>query len=468
MGSEWEILQLKDAGVTLIDCVHKTPPDAGKGVPYIAIPQMKEGRIDFSANPRLINNEHYIEWTKKAKPQHNDIILSRRCNPGETAYVPPEVEFVLGQNLVLLRSDGSKVQPSFLRWLLSGPDWWEQVGKFLNAGAVFDSLKCAEIPKFELPIPPLPEQKAIAHVLGSLDDRIELNRRMDETLEAMAQALFKSWFVDFDPVIDNALAGGKEIPEELSEKAQVRAALGDKRRPLPEEIRTLFPDEFTYSCEMGWIPKGWQLKTVSAFAEKLSKGTTPRKADIANAQDAPDVPFLKVKNIDEKGIIKIETIELIPRSVHEGSLKRSMLKEGDILFSIAGTIGRTTIVPIELHDANANQALAFVRPRKKNKTYFLLQLLRSESIQNLVSSRIVQAVQANVSLTELGSLPVLDSGEPLINFYHEHIVGVYKKIFHVRTGSAHLIKLRDTLLPKLLSGEIRIPDAEKMVKELAL
>ena len=82
---------------------------------------------------------------------------------------------------------------------------------------------------------------------------------MNETLEAMAQALFKSWFVDFDPVIDNALAGGKEIPAEFSEKAQARAALGDKRRPLPEEIRTLFPDEFTYSDELGWIPKGWEV-----------------------------------------------------------------------------------------------------------------------------------------------------------------------------------------------------------------
>jgi type I restriction enzyme S subunit len=84
--------------------------------------------------------------------------------------------------------------------LVRGPHWWEQVSRFLNVGAVFDSLRCADIPQFELLVPPLSDQKAIAHILGTLDDKIELNRRMSETLEAMARALFKSWFVDFDPV----------------------------------------------------------------------------------------------------------------------------------------------------------------------------------------------------------------------------------------------------------------------------
>jgi type I restriction enzyme S subunit len=86
--------------------------------------------------------------------------------------------------------------PPFLRWLVRGVEWWAQIGKFLNVGAVFDSLKCADIPNFRLPIPPLPEQRVIASVLGTLDDKIELNRRMNETLEAIARALFQNSFVD--------------------------------------------------------------------------------------------------------------------------------------------------------------------------------------------------------------------------------------------------------------------------------
>jgi len=204
MAGEWRTLSLREAGVILIDCDHRTPSPVDSGYPYIAIPQIKEGRIDIQ-DVRKISKEYYVEWTRKAKPKGHDIILSRRCNPGETAYVPSGLECALGQYLVLLRSNGHTVFPPFLRWVVRSPEWWGEIGKYLNVGAVFDSLRCADIPNFKLPIPPLPEQKAIAHILGSLDDKIELNRRMNATLEGMAQALFKSWFVDFDPVIDNSL-----------------------------------------------------------------------------------------------------------------------------------------------------------------------------------------------------------------------------------------------------------------------
>jgi len=126
MAGDWRVMALGTAGVELIDCVHKTPKERGVGYRYIAIPQMKRGHIDFGANPRRISCEDFLEWTKKARPQHGDVILSRRCNPGETACVPPSADFALGQNLVLLRPDGSRVYPEFLRWLVRGPEWWGQ------------------------------------------------------------------------------------------------------------------------------------------------------------------------------------------------------------------------------------------------------------------------------------------------------------------------------------------------------
>ena len=199
MGGKWESISLREAGVSLIDCDHRTPPAGDTGYPYVAIPQLREGRLAL-AGVRRISPDHFVEWTRKAKPQQHDVILSRRCNPGETAFVPARLECALGQNLVLLRADGKRLFPPFLRWLVRGMDWWEQVGTFINVGAVFDSLRCADIPNFRLPIPPFAEQKAIAAVLGALDDKIELNQRMNATLEAMSRALFQSWFVDFDPV----------------------------------------------------------------------------------------------------------------------------------------------------------------------------------------------------------------------------------------------------------------------------
>jgi type I restriction enzyme S subunit len=117
MAGEWRTLALRDAGVELIDCDHRTPPASETGYPYVAIPQLRGGRIDIS-NARRITPENFIDWTRKAKPAAHDVVLSRRCNPGETAFVPPGLDFALGQNLVLLRADGTKVYPPFLRWLV--------------------------------------------------------------------------------------------------------------------------------------------------------------------------------------------------------------------------------------------------------------------------------------------------------------------------------------------------------------
>jgi type I restriction enzyme, S subunit len=174
MAGEWKRTSLREAGVTLIDCDHRTPPAANSGNPYVAIPQLKEGRLAL-ADARHILPEHFADWTRKAKPQHHDVMLSRRCNPGETAFVPAGLECALGHHLVFMRSDGTKVFPPFLCWLINGPEWWEQVGTFINVGAIFNSLKCADIPNFKMALPPLTEQKKPSRrCLGAgRQDRIE-------------------------------------------------------------------------------------------------------------------------------------------------------------------------------------------------------------------------------------------------------------------------------------------------------
>ena len=168
--------------------------------------------------------------------------------------------------------------PPFLRWLVRGRDWWEQIGKFLNVGAVFDSLTCAEIPNFRLPVPPIKEQRAIASVLGALDDKIELNRRMNATLEAMARALFQSWFVDFDPV---------------------RAKLDGQPTGLDPATAALFPNEFEDS-ELGPIPKGWKAIPLPEAIE-----VNPRR----KLQTGTVTPYLDMKNMPTRGHCPDEVIQ---------------------------------------------------------------------------------------------------------------------------------------------------------------
>jgi len=285
MAREWKRTSLREAGVTLIDCDHRTPPAADSGYPYVAIPQLKEGRLAL-ADARRISPEHYADWTRKAKPQHHDVILSRRCNPGETAFVPAGLECALGQNLVLLRSDGTKVFPPFLRWLLNGPDWWEQVGTFINVGAIFNSLKCADIPTFKMPLPPLAEQKAIAAVLGALDDKIELNRRMNATLETLARAIFKSWFVDFDPVRHQA---------EIGVRNSGTAEKNHSSFHLPPSTLKLFPSTFQDS-ELGKIPEGWRIETLGDHVE-LQRGKTYK----SKLKGTPGPYLLALGSIERNG-----------------------------------------------------------------------------------------------------------------------------------------------------------------------
>jgi len=421
-GEDWTLTTLRDAGVSLIDCDHRTPPAAVDGYPYIAIPQLKEGRINLDG-ARRITHEHFVEWTRKAKPRHDDVILSRRCNPGETAYVPANLECALGQNLVLLRANGEKLFPPFLRWLVRGADWWEQVGTFINVGAVFESLKCADIPNFKLPLPPLAEQKAIAEVLGAMDDKIELNRRMNATLEAMARALFQSWFVDFEPVRAKQEGQGFNSPD------------------LPHN---LFPVTFQDS-ELGLIPKGWSAKPLPEVIE-----VNPRRSLKAGIV----APYLDMKNLPTQGH---SAQEVIDREVSSGT----KFQNGDTLLArITPCLenGKTGYVDFlkdgEVGWGSTEYIILSPKPPLPPQFGYLLarsDALRTHAIQNMTGTSGRQRVPSECFNTFWLAIPPPDIAER----FDELTTPLMAKIKANADQSRTLATLRDTLLPKLLSGEIR-------------
>ena len=424
MAGEWKRTSLREAGVTLIDCDHRTPPAADSGYPYVAIPQLKEGRLAL-ADARRISPEHFADWTRKAKPQHHDVILSRRCNPGETAFVPAGLEC---ENLVLLRSDGTKVFPPFLRWLLNGPDWWEQVGTFINVGAIFNSLKCADIPNFKMPLPPLAEQKAIAAVLGALDDKIELNRRMNATLEAMARALFQSWFVDFDPV---------------------RAKL-DGRPPAALEPATaaLFPDSFQDS-EAGHIPKGWTIQPVGEVVDCVGGGTpstaepkyweggthhwtTPKDFSSLQAPVLLDTD----RKLTDAGIAKISS---------------GLLPAGTLLLSSRAPVGYLAIaaMPVAI-----NQGFIALKCNERASNFFMLNWCQTNMAE--IESRATGTTFAEISKQNFRPIRVVLPPKELMAAFTAKVAPLYTQITANLHQSRTLATLRDTLLPKLLSGELSV------------
>ena len=436
MTSEWLTLTLREAGITLIDCDHRTPPPADAGYPYVAIPQLRNGRIELSG-VRRITPEHFAEWTRKAKPAANDVVLSRRCNPGETAFVPPHLNFALGQNLVLLRADGKRVYPPFLRWLVRGPEWWEQIGKNLNVGAVFDSLKCADVPNFELHIPPLAKQRAIAHILGALDDKIELNRRMNETLEAMARALFKSWFVDFDPV---------------------RAKAEGRDPGLPRYLADLFPDSFQDS-ELGEIPKGWNVGRFGDVVEQLR--------DQENPLLSPEALYhhFSLPAFDEGQSPKAEYGESIKS-------QKSRVPAGVVLLSkLNPEIERVWLVDVRPPErAVCSTEFLVLGARPPFTRGFVYCLARSplfrQQIEGLVTgtSKSHQRAQADSIL----NLSVIVPPSSIVVVFDRLAEGPLARTLECRRESRTLSALRDALLPKLISGELRVNGTERLIEERIL
>jgi type I restriction enzyme S subunit len=384
---------------------------------------MKNGRIDFS-DARRISASDFAEWTKKARPQQHDVVLSRRTNPGVTATFGSEVDFALGQNLVLLRADGSHVEPAFLRWLVVGPDWWAEIEKYNNVGAIFDSLKCADVPRFEVPIPPKSAQLRIADVLVSLDDKIDLNRRMNETLEAMAQAIFRDWFVDFGPV-RRKLAGATDAVEIMG------GLMPDAARAA--ELAGLFPDALN---EDG-LPFAWPKRCVTDVATV----TGGKQLDKAEIQDFGPNPVFG----------------------GGGVMGFSTRSNADDFVITVGRVG-AYCGQFFCHRGPAwvNNNASLIRPNAGVSAEWLLLNLRATDIDSIKRG----AAQPFVSNGDVGKIEL--SGSETVASAFAEIVGPFFLAREQRDSENRtLAETRDYLLPRLMSGAVGVGEALEKVEDAA-
>lgn len=439
--TEWQPMTLRQAGVVLIDCVHATPQPVEMGYPYVAIPQMKDGHIDFNA-ARQISATDFESWTKKARPRFHDVVLSRRTNPGVTAVARDGRDFALGQNLVLLRADGRTVLPQFLRWLARGPLWWEQIEKFMNVGAVFNSLRCADVPKFLLPIPPKGEQARIAAVLDDLDDKVELNRRMNETLEAMAQAIFRDWFVDFGPT-RRKLVGATDPVEIIGGLLQEAARA--------QVLADLFP------AKLGddGLPEGWSQKALLSEARLISGGTPKTERP---EYWGGGVPWASAKDVSQCGETYLLTTE---RNITDNGLANSSTKMVPKLSTVVVARGATT-----------GRFCMFGDDMAMNQTCYALNSAagRPFLLYNMFGSLIGQLVQAahgsvfdTITTKTLATGSVIDA-EAVAEAFEETAAPLYQAIENNSRQSQTLAATRDLLLPKLMSGAIRLTEAEGLME----
>ncbi|HOY23377.1 MAG TPA: restriction endonuclease subunit S [Cellvibrio sp.] len=474
MGSEWEIVSLDQVANMRNGAGVKQDFFADVGVPLARVSDFTTDSIDLS-DCNFVESEHAKKWSSHLIAKDDVIVATVGSWPpnwssvvGKVVRAPiSSVGAIQNQNTCCVVPDEKRLNNSFLYYRLKFEDFAWHAANSAGGSANQARLPVKKLGEFRFNLPSLEEQEYIAQILSSLDNKITLNRQLNQTLEQMAQALFKSWFVDFDPVIDNALAAGNEIPSDLQDRAerrQLQLAKAD-HKPLPENIRKLFPSEFELTESLGWVPLGWGVTDLKSLSTKISKGTTPTKSDLEKATDVGAIPFLKVKDISSDGKILHGGLELIPKSISEGALKRSILEKDDLLISIAGSIGRTSVVQKDLHGCNCNQALAFIRLSDSDLHLQLVKLnIQGKRLQDEINSKIVQAVQANFSLTQLGELKILMSSGEVLHSFNASLKPIQLRLNEIEIQSRNLEQLRDTLLPKLISGELRIPEAQAQLE----
>ena len=328
--------------------------------------------------------------------------------------------------------------------------------KQITHGAVFDTITRETFNHIEVSLPPPPEQKAIAHILGSLDDKIELNRRMNETLEAMAQAMFKSWFVDFDPVIDNALAAGNTIPDELKEKACLRRSLGrqaairqgldDKRKSLPDDIRRLFPSEFAYTEEMGWIPKGWEVGPLRLIATYCSDRIPTSELTLEN--------YISTDNMlaEKKGICTAAKLPTVKTT--------SSYQSGNVLVSNI----RPYFKKIWFADGSggcSNDILNFT-VKELNTEEYLLNLLWQDTFFDYMMTTAKGSKMPRGDKDAILNWKIIIPPVKSRRLFAEIVRGFYKQISGKYKINTSLCKFSDKLLTRLLSGEIYVTGFRKL------
>lgn len=383
------------------------------------------------------------------KLQVGDVVFSRRGDVTRNALIEThQAGWLCGTGCLKVRL-GSQTQASakFISYCLRLPETKDWLVRHA-VGATMPNLNTSILSAVPILLPELPVQQSIANILGCLDERIDLLRETNATLEAIAQALFKSWFVDFEPV--HARARGEQLAG------------------LAPEVATLFSDSFEESA-LGMIPRGWKVVSVGDVAEVV-KGKSYSSKDLV---DSHDTALVTLKSFERGGGFRLDGFK-----PYCGAYKPSqVVVPGDLIIAYtdvtqaAELIGKPAIVVgVENHQTLvASLDVGIVRPIEDNVSrQFLYGLFRTEPFQNHTFAHTSGTTVLHLAKDGVGSFEFACPPVELVKAFTEIADSLAERrqtnIDQMRT----LANLRDTLLPRLISGQLRLPDAEQQLKDLAV
>lgn len=443
------------------DGPHATPKKLEQGdAIFLSISSLEQGRLNLEQSS-YISEEDYIKWTRRVTPQPGDVVFSYETKIGEASIIPEGLHCCLGRRMGLLRAKKNKVIPDFLLYAYLSPAFQEVIREKTIHGSTTDRLSIKEMPSFKIQIPDVRKQNEIIKILKSIDGKLELNQQVNKTLEQMAQALFKSWFVDFEPAKAKMAvleAGGSQEDATRAAMTAISGkdadALAVYEREHPEQYAELkataelFPSAMQDS-ELGEIPVGWTLGTLSDIAT-FANG----KVNVSSL--TPDT-YISTENMLENRA-GISTASSLPSVNSVPDFRR-----GHVLISnIRPYFKKIWLARFE--GGRSADVLAF-EARDSVTVEYIYNLLYQESFFDfmMLTSKGVKMPRGDKKA--IMGWQCICPEKKISHAFSKAVSNYYSFIESNNAQNKTLTQLRDTLLPKLLSGEITLPEAERAVSE---
>ncbi|MGO2169364.1 restriction endonuclease subunit S [Pseudoalteromonas sp. AOP31-A2-14] len=500
---EFKSYTFKDLLENIVDNRGKTCPVQSSGIPLIATNCIKDNSLYAEyERVRYISDETYKTWFR-GHPKPEDIIFVCKGSPGRVAWVQNPVPYCIAQDMVAIRANKNVIDSKFLFALLRSPKAQKSILN-MHVGTMIPHFKKGDFSKLYFDIPSdLEYQKWAGEVYFSFSEKIELNKQTNQTLEQMAQALFKSWFVDFDPVFDNLLASvdfklenlETSLPDELKLKAQRRlaalnslhnadeckASLSALAHELQAQLPTKavdkgsetlvkadfnvnpnilaqhanthshFPNEFEHNEQLGWIPKGWSASSVED--EFVVKGGSTPSTKNPDFWEGGEIHWTSPKDLSGNTTkIMLDT----SRKITSAGLKKitsGLLPIDTVLMSSRAPVGYLALakVPVAI-----NQGYIAITDAQTLSSEYTIQWL--DSVMDEIKGISGGTTFAEISKKTFKSIQLVIPSKKAVEAYTEVTKMYYERITACVQEINTLTETRDYLLPKLISGELQIPD----------
>ena len=455
MSVDWPEVRLEDITSILGDGLHGTPKYEKDGEYFfINGNNLSNGKIVFNKTTKRASREEYLKYKKELNER--TVLVSINGTLGNVAFYNGEKVF-LGKSACYFNVVDD-IDKKFVRYVISSKLFQDYIITYAT-GTTIKNVSLKSMRDFTFRLPPINEQKRISKVLGDLDDKIEINKQINQTLETLAQAIFKSWFMDFEPI--KAKIAAIETGEDA--EGVIRAAmhtisgktndeLDQLQAEQPEnyaQLKTtaeLFPSAMQDS-ELGEVPKGWEVSTIGDEVGVVGGGTPSTK--IPEFWDSGEINWTTPKdlsNLSDKVLLTTE------RKITTAGLKKissGLLPINTVLMSSRAPVGYLALAKVPVA---VNQGYIAMLCDKRLSPEFVIQWCNS--VMDKIKQRSSGTTFAEISKKNFKVIPVIVSSADIQQSYSEMVSGFYDKITETAMECRTLTDIRDSLLPKLLSGEV--------------